>query len=336
VGHNAAVRRISGELVHRLTGLRPGHGLAPIGLGAGARYTVSEGTVCALDEQLRVVRRRVVDVPVDCSLLNATPDLSSVVLSTADQLAVHMGERALSVGIKSADAAVFTGAGRMVVTAPVIERRMYQGKPYETKGNHLVQLVDLGSGAVVDTAVLDVADAGVLAVPHPHDGSILLDAAMGQDGSAIFVVRVVGDRLAVEPMWENVVVSGFDPSGGRLLLTPHPSFDDVATVVEWPSLATVGRLGGAELGFDDGGIDMYGCFLSDERIILQAGEVEELGLLVCTADLAPVAWLDLEPHEGGESELVSVFGVGPDLIAAEVWVDGEESSAVWRVPGEIS
>lgn len=147
-----------------------------------------------MDEQLRVVRRRDVEVGEGASLLNAAPDLRSVVLGYADRLVVHAEERALEVGIGSADAAVFVGDGRLVVTAPVVEHLEYQGTSYDSKGDHLVQLVDLGRGAIVDTAVLGVADAGVSAVSHPHDGSIVLDAGMGQDGSASFVVRVVGDR----------------------------------------------------------------------------------------------------------------------------------------------
>ncbi len=308
----------------------------PVGLGVGARYRLDGGTVCALDGQLRVVRRRDVEAVEDAGLLNATPDLGVVVLGYRDRLVVQLEGRALEVGIGSADAAVFTGDGRLVVTAPVDESVEDQGTSYDSEGDHLVRLVDLSSGAMVDTVVLGVADAGIFAVPHPHDGSIVLDAGMGQDGSASFVVRVSGDRLVVEPLREDVVVSGFDPSGSRLLLTPHPSFDDVATVLEWPSLRTVAELSGAELDFDDGGIDMYGSFVSDDYIVLQAGEVEANGVLLCTADLEPVGWLELDPAPDGESELSSILGVGPGLFVAEVWVDGEESSAVWRVPGEIS
>ncbi|WP_250035563.1 hypothetical protein [Paractinoplanes maris] len=324
------MRRISAELVHRLTDLRPGHDLAPVGLGVMARYALTGGTVVALDEQLRAVRRRDVDVPGGGKLLAATPDLSSVVLGARDHLVVH-GDRTVEIGIEAADAAVFVGGDRLVVTAPVVERRDHDGRPYESKGEHLVHLVEARTGTVVDRAELDVIDAGVFAVPHPHDGSILLDAGLGQDGSATFVTRVLGDRLAVKPMREDVSVSGFDPSGGRLLLTPHPGFGDVATVVDWPALRPLAQLSGAGLAFDDGGLDLYGCFLSDDRIVLQAGEYEDYGVLVCSADLTPVAWLDLG-HAPGESEVSSVWGVGPDLIAVEVWADGEATAAVWRVP----
>lgn len=310
---------------------RPGHDLAPIALGAVPRYTLDGGAVAALDEQLSVVRRRHVDVPYEGRLLAATPDLTTVVLGARDHLRVQSGDRVLEVGIEAPDSAVILADGRLLVTAPVVEQREHHGRPYETKGEHLAHLVDAGTGSVVDRAVLEVVDAGVFAIPHPHDGTVLLDAGMGQNGSTTFRARVSGDHLAVEQLWEDVVLSGFDPSGGRLLLMPHPSFADTVRVVNWPDLHEMAVLSGAELEFADGGIDLYGCFLSEERVVLQASEAEENGLLVCTADLTPVAWLDLDPPGG---ELSSFMGVGPDLIVAEVWVDGEGTSTVWRVPRE--
>ncbi|MBL7260628.1 hypothetical protein [Paractinoplanes lichenicola] len=326
------MRRISAELVHHLTDFRMGHDLAPVGMSAVPRYWLNGTTVTALDDQLRPVRRRDIAVPAGGKLLAGTPDLTTVVLATHHHLTVHTGDRALELNIEAADSATLIGDDRLLVTAPVIELRNHYGQPYESQGEHVVQLIDVRSGAVADRAVLDVVSAGVFAVPHPYDGSIVLDAGMGQDGSAAFVARVAGDRLSIEPLREDVVVSGFDPSGRHLLLMPHPGFDDVATVLEWPSLHTTAELSGATLAFDDGGIDMYGCYLSDNRIVLQAGEVEQNGALLCSAGLTPLAWLEFPPNDPTDSELVSIHGVGPNLFAAEVWSDGAETVAVWRLP----
>lgn len=307
----------------------PGQELRPIGLGITDRYQLDGGTVLGLDEQLRVVRRRDVEVTEGASLLAATQDLEFVALSYLDRLVVHSADRTLEVGIESAETGVFLGDGRLVVSASVIGDHEYDGE-----GDYLVQLVDVTSGDILDTVVLDVADAAVSAVQHPHDGSVLIDAGMGQDGSASFVVRVSGDRLDVAPLPEDVCVTGFDPPGRRLLLTPHPANDDVATVVEWPSLRTIGELRGESLGFEDEAIKIYGCFVGDDRIVLQVGEGQTDGVLLCTGDLTPVAWLDLDPD--GESELDSILGVGPGMFVAEVWRGREKSLEIWRVPREIS
>ncbi|MBU2670461.1 hypothetical protein KOI35_43865 [Actinoplanes bogorensis] len=310
------MRRITAELVHRLTDLQPGRDLAPIGLGAMNRYTRStDGQAGALDEQLRVTRRR--DVTPDRRLLAASPDLSTVVLGGFEHMVVHLHDRTVKVAIEHADTATLVSTTRMVVTAPAV-----------TYGDgHHVRLVDLPSAAVLDTVTLDLTDALLFTAPHPSDGSIVLNADLGQDGSKNFVVHTADTHLTVTPMRSDVTISGFNPSGAHLLLLPHPASENQATVLDWPAQRPAGHLKGADLGFTEYGIDMYGCYLSNDQILL----LTEGGLLLCDAGLAPIAWLDL-PTTDDDTQVASVLGLGPHLFAAEVWANRAKTAAVWRTP----
>ncbi|MGC4880891.1 hypothetical protein ACLQ26_32030 [Micromonospora sp. DT43] len=324
------MQRIAAEWVGRVPGLRLGHDLAPLSLEPGVRYRLLDGVVSVLDEQLRSIQRLVLDVPPTASLLAATPDLATVVVTDTRSVIVIAAGGPIAVDVAAADSATLLPGGRLLVTAPVIERQEHRGHEYETKGEHMVVLVDPSSGGILDQAVLDVADAGVIAVPHPHDGSVVLDAGMGQDGSSIYAARVTGDRITVELIAEDVVSTSFAPSGDRLLLMPHPSFDDEISLLEWPSGRTVARLHAEDLALDEFAFDLYGCFLNDQRILVQTSEH---GLLLCSGELRPAAWISLNPpSQAGDAEVAMMLGVAEDMFAADIW-DGKESSAtVWRIP----
>jgi hypothetical protein len=60
---------------------------------------------------------------------------------------------------------------RALVTAPAIQRQDWQGSTYESRAGRPVYLVDADTDQILDTAILDVADAGAIAVLHPHGGS---------------------------------------------------------------------------------------------------------------------------------------------------------------------
>ncbi|CCH20899.1 hypothetical protein MILUP08_45793 [Micromonospora lupini str. Lupac 08] len=324
------MQRIAAEWVGPVPGLRLGHDLAPLSLEPVVRYRLLDGVVSVLDEQLQPIRRLDLDVPPTAKLLAATPDLATVVVTDTRSVIVITAGGPIALDVAAADSATLLPGGRLLVTAPMIERQEHQGREYDTRGEHLVVLVDLGTGRILDQAVLDVADAGVIAVPHPHDGSVVLDAGMGQDGSAIYAARVAGDRITVELIAEDVVSTSFAPSGDRLLLMPHPSFDDEISLLEWPSGRTVARLHADDLALEEFAFDLYGCFLSDKRILVQTSEH---GLLLCSGELRPVAWISLNPpSQSGDVEVSMALGVTEDVFAADLW-DGESSSAtVWRIP----
>ncbi|MFI6257436.1 hypothetical protein ACIBCL_15230 [Micromonospora zamorensis] len=283
-----------------------------------------------LDEQLQPIQRLVLDVPATAKLLAATPDLMTVVLTDTRSVIIMAAGRPIAVDVAAADSATLLPGGRLLITAPRLERLEYQGREYDSKGEHLVFLVDLRWGHILDQAVLDTVDAGVIAVPHPHDGSVVLDAGMGQDGSSIYVARVLGDRVKVELVAEDVVAASFAPSGDRLLLMPHPSFDDEISVLEWPSRRTLARLHADDLAIEDFAFDLYGCFLSDQRVLVKTSEH---GLLLCSGELSPLAWISLNPpSQTGDVEVETTLGVAEDVFAADVWDGKSFSATVWRIP----
>ncbi|MEU8182471.1 hypothetical protein AB0B86_17100 [Micromonospora sp. NPDC049047] len=289
-----------------------------------------------LDEQLQPIRQLFVDVPPTAKLLAASPDLATVVVTDTRRVIIMAAGRPIPVEIAAADTATLLPGGRLLVTAPALERLEYKGREYDIKGEHLVFLVDPGSGQVLDQAVLDAVDASMTTVPHPHDGSVVLDAAMGQDGSLICVVRVLEDRIKVEPVAENVVAASFAPSGDRLLLMPHPSFDNEISILEWPSQRPLARLHADDLAIDDFAFTLYGCFLSDRRVLL---DTYEHGLLLCSGELSPVAWVSLNPPaETSDVEVsttrvspAAVFGVATDVFTADIR-NGSLSWTLWRIP----
>jgi hypothetical protein len=320
------VGRLAASLVGQLPDLRLGHDLAPVTLDAVTRYRFLDGTVCVLDDRLQPTGRVPVDLPA-ARLLAASPDLSVVVLAGTTSVTVAAAGKRLVIDVAAADSATLLPGGRLLVTAPEVVRNVHGGREYESKGAHRVYLVGLDSGRVLDQVELDAVDASVLAVPHPHDASVVLDAGMGQDGSLVYLARAVDDCLAVEKIAEDVAVASFAPAGDRLLLMPHPSFGDEASVLEWPSRRQVGRLGAEDLAVDGLAFDLYGCFLSDHRLLLKT---DEHGILVCSGDLHPVAWLDLPPY-GDDAELDTMLGVATDVFAVEIWRDGSAHTTVWQL-----
>jgi hypothetical protein len=229
-----------GHLTARLVAEHPGldlqRDLAPLAFGGVTRFRIADGSVLRLDHLLGPVASRPTALDPGTRLLTARDDLSVVVGSNEDDLIVATGTASDEVvhrlALGPADSATFVTPHHLVVTAPVTEPVPRDGEVDEMRGQHRIVLVDVARGTVLDqTLMAGVNDAVVVATPHPGDGSVVLDAGEGQDGSHVAVVRVESERLVVEPWIENVVVAGFDPGGQRLLLTPHPSFEGRATIV---------------------------------------------------------------------------------------------------------
>jgi hypothetical protein len=324
------MRRIAAELVSARPDLRLGHDLAPVSLEPVVRYQLLDGAVSVLDEQLQAVRRLTLDVPSTAKLLAASPTLASVVVTDTRSVIIVTGQRRIPVEIEAADSATLLPGGHLLVTAPTLERRAYHGREYQAKAEHLVYLVDLDSGRILDRTVLDTVNAGVTAVPHPHDGSVLLDVGMGQDGSDVYSARVVDNRVTIELVAQDVLAASFAPSGDRLLLMPHPSFDDDVSVLEWPSRRPIARLGGDDLAIGSYGFDLYGCFLSDRRVLLKTSEH---GLLLCSGELRPIAWIDLDqPSDTSDADLSLMLGVAENVFAVLIWDGTSAPTTVWRIP----
>jgi hypothetical protein len=318
------LRKITAELlkVHQHLDLEVD--LVPAVAGPVRRYRLRYGTVDELDGSLRHHRALPMVVPPTMGLLAVAPTME--VAAVTDDNVVHLlsqDERdghdvAVAVAVAGADTATFLPDGRILLTAPRPDRA------------HEVILADTATGHVLHRSVLGVTSAVVTATPHPHDGSVVLDAGMGDDGSVLYVARVEDGALLVERIAGDMYAGGFPPAGDRLLLLPHPNADDVS-VLSWPDRRPIASLApdGAHLD-DDDGFDL-GCFLDDGQILLKTFGS---GILLCSAGLEPTAWvgLDLAPVIGaGEPELSTVLGLSADTIAVDVW-DGEHLvPTVWWI-----
>ncbi|MBF9131868.1 hypothetical protein I0C86_23300 [Plantactinospora sp. S1510] len=318
------MRRISAELLAQRTDLRIAWDLSPTMLGPGRAYRMVEGRVEALDPQLRSTGTAAAPPG---KLLNASPELDVVVVSDGDDLVVRRSGVDVRLAVPGADSATLLDDGWLLVTAPVFEKRSSEGHTYTSKDAHRVLLID-PEGTIIHEATLNVTDAGVTALPHPQDGSVILTAGEGQDGGAIFRVRVDGAELRVQRILENAVAADFNPSGSRLLVTPHPSFDDAVRVLSWPDLTPLHELSEDVLAEDEV-FDVYGCFLSESRVILSVAENMPL---ICTAELVPEGRIALPPSFA-EAETVTLVGLAENVFGLDLYLEENlEVATVWHLP----
>ena len=319
---------VAPTLVRELDDVRLGHDLAPVALGPCPRSRRVGDAVQSLDGDLRERRSRRLDLPDDALLLNASADLDLVVVATPAALLIVAGETS-NLPIPAADSASFVDGG-LLVTAPTVEHGVHDGRPYVHRGETTAYLLDLGAATVTSQLRLEVADAGTSAVPHPTDPVVLLDAGEGQDGSQVFAATVGGAEVHGRRLLENVVAAGFSPAGDLLLVTPHPSFEPVVRLLDWPSLSEVARLTAADLGWPDDELDLHGCFLDDDLVLLST---VEHGPVLTDGRLQPVARLDLsEGSPGPDAETTSLLGVAERRFAVELWSEGQHRAGLWSVP----
>ncbi len=102
-------------------------------------------------------------------------------------------------------------------------------------------------------------------------------------------------------------------------------------MLAWPGLDPIATLDLAGLDSDQDRFDFFGCLLSQDHIILTT--IPNHHLLLCTADLHPEAWIDLDLTDGAEPE--AVLGLAPDALALELWdTDSTDPPAatVWQIP----
>jgi len=304
------VRRLTAEFVAELPGIRLARGLAPAALGPEPRFWFQDHTVTALDGLLAPGASRPVDVPPGADFLAATPDLALLIFATKHDVLLVGATGLARAPIAEADSAVVLPSGRVLITAP-------QGD------KHAAHLLDPATGRALDVVELDTYDAGVTAVPHPSDGWVALDAGEGQDGSTVFRVREEGGRLLAEELMSDAVLAGFDPSGSRVLITPHPSYGGPAEILSWPGLEPLASLD------EDLDFDIYGAFVGADRVVLST---YEQGPLLCDGDLRPLGWLDLSAYPVEDFEDTQLLGLGTGIFALDLYHDGSGHTTVWRIP----
>jgi hypothetical protein len=323
--HNARVDRVEATLLAEYPDFDLGNALAPpAAVWPTERFQLRHGTVMALDQTLAGVASRAISQPAGARLLAASPDLRLVVSAVSGDLVV-LGEAEWRLPVPGADSAVILGSGQLLVTARVIP----PGSMFASANR--VLLLDPVAREILDEVPLVLNEAYIGAIAHPQDGSVLLDAGMGQDGSRVFAARAEGRRLTVSPVLENVVPGGFDPAGGRLLLVPHVTEGSgEASVVAWPSLEQVAAVTPGGIGLDGDELDYYGCFLDEDQVLLKTlGS----GLLLCSGDLVPRGLVSLPGYGPDEGfEMGPVIGIAPGTFAAELEGGEAAVATVWRLP----
>lgn len=313
------MRRVPARLLGERPSLSLGKGLAPVSLQSSHWFSLRDGRITRFDELLEpIASRDIQGLPKRSQLLDATDELSAVVV-VADSTLLWRDGRTVAEIEGCADSAMFLAESRLMLAVP------------QRDGNaqhHDLVLIDAMSGRILDASPIDVYDAGTFMVAT-GDGGVVVDAGEGQDGSKVFVASVADDRLSVELLVQNVTVAGFSPSGSRLLLTPHPSFEDVVTLLDWKTRRPVARLSSETAGLtDDQGFDFYGCYAGEDRVLLLT---HSSGVLACDGDLDPIGWVDLGGALSGDAEIGSLIGLGPSTFTVEVWRGGEGRTSVWSL-----
>ncbi len=315
------VQRILGELLSHRTDLDLGD-LRPLQHGTGPRYRSVDGRVEALDSRLEPTTATAAPGKV----LTASPDLETLVLLDGTELVIRRGGTEVRATVPGAGSATLLSDGRVLVTGPVVDTEPGPDDE-EYDGDHRVLLIDT-AGAVISEVELDVWEAGVLAFAHPHDGSVILEAAQGQDGGVTYLVRVVGDVLQVERILEDVTAADFSPSGDRLLVMPYSGMGHEAQMLSWPGLTLLAELSGDDVLDGDEHFDSFGSFLSESRVVMSvAGGMP----LVCSADLAPEGRVALPPEYAG-AEAVMMVGLAENTIGLRLYLeDAQLAATVWQV-----
>lgn len=321
------MREVNAELLAELPGVHLDRDICPITMQPGPRFRFRSGLVECLDSGFKQTATRHLEMPSTVRILAASPDLSVVV--AADDDSVYLNTREFhQLPVSGADSATLLPHGEVLVTAARVKRTTFQGGSDLSNGGHRVLLVS-AQGEVVAEAVLDVYEGEVSAMPHPRDGSVVLDAGEGQNGSRIFVVRSVRGRLEVEALLDDVVAACFDAAGDRLLLTPYPSFENRARVVNWPSLDELASFNG-EVDRLYGRLDLYGCFLRADSVLLSRVEQPPI---VCDSNLVPVALVQLGASSlGPNAQAETVVGLSPNAFGAQLWAEDASSATAWRLP----
>jgi len=324
------VDTVAARLLAERDGLDLGRDLAPLCLQPAPRFRLHAGEVLALDPALATTASRPVALSPQARLLAATNDLRQIIAVDDGQLAI-ITDTTLLLPVPEADTATFLRSGQLLVTAPNIEHQTRHNRTIAQRTTHRVLLIDPRPGTVLDETILDgVFDAGVFAITNPADGSVLLDAGEGQDGSKVFAARDASSQIRIEHLLDNVVTGGFSPDGDRLLLLPHPSFEGPAIVTSWPSMDPIGTASLQTAGINDDAFDLYGCFLDTGRVLLKTIEDR---LLLASGDLAALTPISLAaPTPGTNYNIELILGLGPNLFAAELWTDGQKTTTVWELP----
>lgn len=291
--------------------MRLARDISPSSFQPSPRFCLRDGEVFALDDTLTAKTQKIITLPSRARLLTARSDLSIVVGADQSGLVV-VAAGASRVPLPGAEVACLLPGGYLLVTAPV-------------RTGHRVLLIRPGTGEVTHEVTLDIPDSHLSAIQHPTAPLAVLTAGAGQDGSQVLSVAEVDGRLVAEVLAENVVAASFNPSGTRLLFTPHPSFSPTLRVLSWPDGSQLSTATAPEVGLPDDSFGHCGCYLSDDQVLAMttAGRFvaldDRLGLLG-----------EISVAIGPRRDFM--IGVSPATFAVQTWRDGVAGTSVWRLP----
>ncbi|MFJ5231280.1 hypothetical protein ACIQBJ_15450 [Kitasatospora sp. NPDC088391] len=87
-------------------------------------------------------------------------------------------------------------------------------------------VLDAATGAPLADAELSTVGAGAVLLPHPTDGSVLLNVGEGQDGSTVYRGVLRGGALELtEYPWDDRCLIDLSPDGERFLTVDHGQAD---------------------------------------------------------------------------------------------------------------
>jgi len=279
--------------------------LVPAGHDDDARRysALHDGAVRVLDEALLPRTTRSVTAEPSARLLAADAGQDAFAINDDGVLTILVGDAAsVSVDV-DADAAAFV-AGRILATSA-------------SDDGHRVLLLDVATGDVLDEATVDADDAAAFISAHPSEPVVLAEFAMGQDGCVVVRVAVHGDRLDVQEVLagQDAVIAGFDASGTRVLIVPHPNDPDAVRVLSWPSLDELARLSAEDLDTEIG-IGLPACWVDDDRIALYA--IED-SLVIADALLRSPERVSLPVIPGDDGDIESLLSLAHGRIAVGTW-----------------
>jgi hypothetical protein len=174
------------------------------------------------------------------------------------------------------------------------------GQPYAvvpaTSYDHcLLVCLDLDSGQPLAEAPIEAQPAGIVPVHHP-DGWVGLAEGEGQDASRTWWVRSASQlagQMRIEILdggWDDWILSDVDPTGTKIITTPHGSLETSLVVRSFPSLEIVRSVDPPPGEF----WDSTALFAGDMIITALLGPQERFVAIGRSSRIA-----DLDEREGG-------------------------------------
>lgn len=218
-------------------------------------------------------------------------------------------------------------SGHHCISATFVGSLVIAIEPFEN--GHIILLIDPEDGQILDEVALDLDDAAAFITDHPHEDVVLIEFPMGQDGSVVQRVDIVGGKLKVQEVLagQDPVLAGFNADGTRLLVAPYPDDPELVRILEWPTLTELARIEATSLQAEYGfGLAM--CWVDQNRVAFYA---TEQALFVADAVLADATQVQLPIEFGDQGELENLQSLAPGRLVAGIWTPAGRKSMVFEL-----